>query len=166
MKHRTVGALYTQMCNNESLPRNHQFPGISFYFLSCLFSYSVYLSFPRFSVCAKFCPPPPIPSLRSHVVFSDSFISPSLYSSSHLSRKKERKRGNMPAESCWVILCRRETSCRRSNNAHLLLNECAPSVCFPPAASFHPLHSLNLSLSPPLLHLLLGSFCIFSQPWR
>lgn len=54
-----------------------------------------------------------------------------IFSSIH----KERKRGNAPAESCWVILRRRETACRRSNNAHSLLNECTLYVSLPPFLS-------------------------------
>ena len=66
---------------------------------------------------------------------SDSFASihPLIY-------PEERQRGNTPAESCWVIQCRRETACRRSNNARSLLGECALSVSLPPLLSSFFIH--------------------------
>lgn len=125
-----------------------------FYLLSI---YSTYFSLPGYSVSPKFCSACFVFLTRFFLLLS---VHPLIFS------RKKRKRENTPSESCWVILCRRETACQRSNDSHSLLCECTLSVSLSLTTSFLPLHSLNLSLSHPFPHLLFRSFRICSQPWR
>lgn len=63
--------------------------------------------------------------------------------------QKKKKWGNTSAESCWVILCRRETACQKCSLATRWMR----SVWLSPTASFLTLHSQNLfnsAVSPQL----------------
>lgn len=71
------------------------------------------------------------------------------------SNQKARRRENIQAESCWVIQCRKERVCGRSNNVRSLLNECTSSLLhhvFPPPSFSKSLYTFHLSNSSFFLH--------------
>lgn len=148
--------MWLQMCSSESWQLNISFCKLFlFQFPPFLFCYPLTLC-TSFSLVSQFLPS--LPSLRCFYpsLFSDSFISSSLYASSCLSSKEGE---NTPPQSCWVILCRRETACWRSNNSHSLLSECTFCLAF----SHHFFPPFSFTESSPFQHLLIWSFSIFSQ---